>query len=110
MSFRLDDGGRALRRFGWFLARNSWFSLTRLLPYVLKLWRRAGTLRVNYFCVVSHHFMSAAEIATDEGRERLDLCAFKVPVDGRLESMCAVNALGLRDEYYRDEKLAAALR
>ena len=30
------------------------------------------------------------------GRERLDACAFKVPVDGRMVSMCEMNATGLR--------------
>ncbi len=44
--------------------------------------------------------MSAAEIASDRGQERVDLCAFKVPIDGSLRSMCEVNALGLRDEFY----------
>ena len=56
----------------------------------------------NYFAIVSHHFMSAAEIATPEGQERLHVCAFKVSLNGRLESMCAVNALGLREEFYRE--------
>jgi hypothetical protein len=34
------------------------------------------------------------------GQERLANCAFRVPVNGRLEPMCAVNALGLRDDFY----------
>lgn len=108
MSFRLDDPGQVLRRLGWMVAKHGWFAFSRLLPQAWKLWRRVGTLRVNYFCVVSHHFMSASETATPEGQERLDLCAFKVSINGKLESMCAVNALGLREEYYRGEKLAAA--
>jgi len=107
MSFRLDHRGRALRRLGWMTAKHGWFAVTRLLPHAWKLWRRAGTLRANYFCIVSHHFMSAAETATPEGQERLDACAFKVSIHGRLESMCAVNALGWREEYYRDGKAAA---
>ncbi len=45
--------------------------------------------------------MSAAEMKTAQGQERLDACAFRVPIDGRLESMCAVNASGLREAYYR---------
>jgi hypothetical protein len=72
----------------------------RGLPYLWRLLRRAGTLRVRYFCIVSHHFMSAAEAASPLGRERLSACAFRVPIDGRLEPMCAVNALGGRTRYY----------
>ncbi len=107
MSFRLDDRWQALRRAGWMLTNHGAFALARLLPQAWKLWRRAGTLRGNYFCIVSHHFMSAAETATPEGRERLDVCAFKVSINGKLESMCAVNALGLREEFYRDEQPVA---
>ncbi len=108
MSFRLDDRWQAVRRAGWMVAKHGGFALTRLLPQAWKLWRRAGTLRGNYFCIVSHHFMSAAEIATAEGQDRLDLCAFKVSIDGKLESMCAVNALGRREEFYRRGEAAAA--
>ena len=50
--------------------------------------------------IASHHFMSAAELTTDEGRARLHHCAFKVPVNGKLKSMCEVNAAGLRDQVY----------
>ena len=45
--------------------------------------------------------MSAAEMETAQGQERLAACAFRVPIDGQLKSMCAVNALGLREAYYR---------
>jgi hypothetical protein len=44
--------------------------------------------------------MGPAELATPAGRERLDLCAFKVPVGRELVSMCEVNALGARERYY----------
>jgi MoaA/NifB/PqqE/SkfB family radical SAM enzyme len=108
MSFRLDDRWTALRRAGWMLVRHGGFALTRLLPQAWKLWRRAGTLRGNYFAIVSHHFMSAAETATPEGQERLEVCAFKVSINGKLESMCAVNALGLREAFYREGHPAAA--
>ena len=108
MSFRLDDRWTALRRAAGMVARHGVFAVTRLLPQAWKLWRRAGTLHGNYFALVSHHFMSAAETATPEGRERLDVCAFKVPINGKLESMCAVNALGLREQFYREGQPAAA--
>jgi len=100
-SFRLDGRLRRLRRGGLLIARHVGFLARHALPYVWRLARRAGTLRARYFCIVSHHFMSAAETATPVGRERLSACAFRVPIDGRLEPMCAVNALGLRDAFYR---------
>ena len=44
--------------------------------------------------------MGEAELATDKGKERLDHCAFRVPIDGELVSMCQVNSTGLREEVY----------
>jgi MoaA/NifB/PqqE/SkfB family radical SAM enzyme len=98
-SFRLDSRRWPAWRVARILVRHPFLS-ARGLPYAWRLWRRAGTVRARYFCIVSHHFMSAAEAITPRGRERLKLCAFRAPVDGRLQPMCAVNALGLRDAYY----------
>ncbi len=100
-SFRLDGCGRALRRAAWILMRHGPFLVSRAAPHLWRLARRAGGLRARYFCIVSHHFMSAAEATTPLGRERLAVCAFRVPIDGRLEPMCSVNALGLREAFYR---------
>ena len=71
------------------------------VPYLWRLARRVRTVRARYFCIVSHRFMSAAETDTAIGRERLAACAFRVPIGDRLEPMCAVNARGLRDAFYR---------
>lgn len=60
-----------------------------------------GRARIDPFTVVSHHFMTAAELATPRGKERLDACVFRVPVAGELRPMCEVNANGLRDRVYR---------
>lgn len=109
VSFRLDSRPRAALRALQMLASHPVFLLGRALPFALRLLRRARTLRPSYFCIVSHHFMSAEETATPLGRERLATCAFQVPVDGRLESMCAVNALGLRAAYYRGSAAPAAV-
>jgi hypothetical protein len=99
-SFRLDGRGAALRRAARVIARHGGFLATRALPYLWRLVWRTGTVRARYFCIVSHHFMSAAEAASSRGRERLAVCAFRVPVGDRLEPMCAVNALGLREAFH----------
>jgi MoaA/NifB/PqqE/SkfB family radical SAM enzyme len=101
VSFRLDNYAHAWRRAGRIAVRHSGFIIGRLLPTFVRLLRRARSFRANYFCIVSHHFMSAAEMKTAQGEERLAACAFRVPINGRLEPMCAVNALGLREAYYR---------
>jgi hypothetical protein len=90
------------------------FVLGRLPPFVVR-WRRRldtvhparlvwqwlwGRARVDYLNIVSHHFMSRTELLTPRGRERVDLCVFKVPIGDERVSMCAVNTLGVRDRYY----------
>ena len=59
-----------------------------------------GWVRLDSFSVVTHHFMSAAELETDKGHERLSACLFRVPIGGEMVSMCRVNAGGLRDVAY----------
>jgi len=100
-SFRLDSRARALRRASRMLLHHGGFMLLKLLPQLVKLLGRAGSLKANYLCIVSHHFMSAGDLATPQGRERLATCAFRVPINGALQPMCAVNALGLREAFYR---------
>jgi hypothetical protein len=101
VSFRLDNRARAWRRASRIAVHHGGFLVRRMLPYLVRLVRRARSLNANYFCIVSHHFMSAAEMGTAQGQERLACCAFRVPINGRLESMCAVNASALRQTYYR---------
>lgn len=100
-SFRLDHGPRAVLRLGQMIVRHPFFLARHGVPFALRLLRRVGTLRADYFNIVSHHFMSHTEMASPLGQQRLAACAFQVSIDGRLESMCAVNALGLRDLYYQ---------
>ena len=52
--------------------------------------------------IISHHFMSPADLSTPLGKERLTNCIFKVAHKGELVSMCEFNALGGRTEYYRE--------
>lgn len=113
-TFRADRPAEAVARlagmavqapgfFAWTLPRTAWHWLCRLdrhNPLGLG-WRiMTGRARVDRLMIASHHFMSAAELATDEGRDRLDHCSFMVPVGGELKSMCEVNATGLRDQVY----------
>ena len=49
--------------------------------------------------------MSPDELDTDLGKERLQACVFKLPVDGEMVSMCEMNAkhrLGLNLRYSSD--------
>ena len=59
-----------------------------------------GRVRIDSFCVVSHHFMNAAELESDKGQERLSACLFRVPVADEMVPMCRVNAGGVRDAVY----------
>ncbi len=105
-SFRLDGRAATLRRAAHVVQRHGGFLATRAIPYLWRLVRRTGTVRARYFCIVSHHFMSAAEAVSPRGRERLAVCAFRVPIGDRLEPMCAVNALGIRDAFYAPARAA----
>jgi hypothetical protein len=84
---RLEDVGTSATRLAWDIAR-----------------RR---IRIDSFSVVSHHFMNAAELATEKGRERLNACVFRVPVGDEMVSMCRVNAGGVRDAVYAGRLLPA---
>lgn len=101
VSLRLDSAARMALRLTQLALRHGVFFARRLVPYLSRLARRAGTWRGQYFCVVSHHFMSNEELTTPLGQERLASCSFRVALDGRLQPMCAVNAKGLRDALYR---------
>lgn len=103
---------RTLRVLGAFFAAPA-FVLREILPWVreraaesgLPLARLAielvrGKARIDSFQVVSHHFMSREEAATERGRERIAACLFRVPIGGRMVSMCEANALGARDHFY----------
>jgi len=59
---------------------------------------RFRKLQVHPFSVVVHHFMDKSMLDTDEGRERLDSCVFRVPVDGEMVPMCTFNGAEMRAE------------
>ena len=70
-------------------------SATQLVLDVVR--RRA---KIGSFCVASHHFMSAAELATPTGQERLAACVFRVPIGDEMVPMCRVNTSGAREAVY----------
>ena len=51
---------------------------------------------IHPFVVIVHNFMSAHELNTSEGQERLQACAFRVPVNGQMISMCELNGTNMR--------------
>ncbi len=101
----LKLAGGALRRPVWlwryarYAAVRSWQE-RRHIPAVLGSLLRLR-FRLRAFAYVVHAFMDPAELATETGRERLAACAFKLSVNGRLVSMCEMNATGLRESTYQ---------
>jgi hypothetical protein len=114
ISFRLDSARERRTRLAAVTLAAPRFILGNLLPYAAHwlrrigeghvlhgAWRLAtGTAVIAPLALVSHHFMSREEVETPQGRERLEHCVFRVPVNDELISMCEVNALGVREEYY----------
>ncbi len=89
--------------FLWTFPRFAWNLLRRLdpnRPGRLALRLLAGSARLHPLTISSHHFMSARQIDTPLGKERIANCIYTVPIDGRLVSMCEVNATGIRDRFY----------
>ena len=73
----------------------------RALRRVLMAMVRGRRVRVRPQLFVIHRFMDADELASPQGRERLEACVFRVAVDGELVSMCELNASGLRADLNR---------
>jgi len=46
--------------------------------------------------------MSPSELTTEVGRARLAACVFRLPHNGEMVPMCAMNAGGVRDEVYAE--------
>ena len=95
----------------WWLVRLAVYGMgrswqeRRLAPRVLRA-LMGGKFRFRPFALVVHAFMDRDELTTDLGRDRVAACAFRVPVDGRMVSMCEMNGSGLRESTYEvgDEK------
>ena len=114
-TLRLDTKWQAAARLCGLIKEDPGFMAFQVIPFLLRWPRRfdpqhpvrfvwrwlRGMVTVHYLNIVSHHFMSKAEIETPLGQERLSLCAFQVPIGDKLVSMCEVNALGVRQSYYK---------
>jgi molybdenum cofactor biosynthesis enzyme MoaA len=59
-------------------------------------------VRIDGLTLTSHHFMSPAELHTEEGRARLAACVFRLPYKGDMVPMCTMNADGLRERLYAE--------
>lgn len=116
ISFRADGALQAIARLLGIVYHSADLIAKYMGPFVERTARRfdpehpfrfiarwaTGRARINGLLVVSHHFMSTWEVATERGRERLEQCVFHVPIGDKLVSMCEVNLLGIRDAYYED--------
>lgn len=77
----------------------SWGARRQLLG-ILRQAIGEGKLTIRPLALVVQKFMSPDELDTPVGQERLAACTFRVPVDGRMISMCEMNATGLRSKLY----------
>jgi molybdenum cofactor biosynthesis enzyme MoaA len=98
--FRAAPGwflGPVRRWAGTRLQEEAGTSLARLFADALR-----GRVRVDGLTLTSHHFMSPAELKTEEGRARLDACVFRLPYKGDMVPMCKMNADGVREQFYAE--------
>ena len=125
ITFRRDDAVERLVRLSAIVARAPMLFARGIATYGLSLARRVSwpngvprlawdvlhrQRRIDSLLLVSHHFMSSAELQTSLGRERLENCVFRVPIRSDLVSMCEVNAAGGRDQVYTTLSRASATR
>lgn len=56
-----------------------------------------GDWEINPYALIVHNFMSADELQTEEGQARLAACAFRIPFQGEMVSMCEFNGSDMRE-------------
>jgi Radical SAM superfamily len=78
-----------------------WGDRSILIPFLLH-WLTGRPASVRPLVVVVHKFMNADELKTPLGRARLDACVFKLPVEGKMVSMCEMNATPIREALHRE--------
>ena len=118
ISTRVGNSRLAYAKLFIMLASTPVFIIQSLLPFIIRKLKElnachgiglfgrivVGRAHINYLNIISHHFMSRDEIDTPHGQERLQACVFKVPLNGKMISMCSVNAKGYRKNYYEQLK------
>lgn len=72
------------------------WGIRSFVPRILGSLLRFKPLRLRPLAIIVHKFMSSEELDTPIGRERLDACVFKLPLNGRMVSMCELNGTELR--------------
>jgi hypothetical protein len=110
------DLGRGIMRVVWIVARNPDVLASAGLYAMRRLWRerrllrsiaasvvRLRPIRIRPWILIVHSFMNPEELQTPLGQERLDACVFRVPVHGRLVSMCELNGTDLRMQLNREQ-------
>ncbi|MCH9697911.1 MAG: hypothetical protein K0U68_07405 [Gammaproteobacteria bacterium] len=124
VSFRLGSRWEKIFRSLGLFIKSPGFIIGSLIPFAWRNFARLhergplhliqlilrGKARINYLNIVSHHFMSRQEIETPLGQERLDSCIFKVPINDQLVSMCEVNAMGIREQFYASIQPSQSIR
>ena len=86
-----------------FCASRAWQERT-WIPRFLKAVATGSRWRINPFVVIVHNFMSSHQLETAEGKARLEACFFRVPIDGRMVSMCELNGTDLRSKLNHDDQ------
>ncbi len=66
------------------------------LPRLLSAVSAGRPWQINPFVIIVHNFMNRDELETEVGQQRLAACAFRVPIEGRMEPMCGLNGTDLR--------------
>jgi hypothetical protein len=88
-------------------AYRTWGNRRELATVLLEA-ARTRRLSVRPLALVVHKFMNPGELETPVGRERLAACTFRVPVDGKMISMCEMNATELRSKLYPRARIRKA--
>ena len=84
--------------------RRLWQQKKLVRKILASSWSKPFQTRAFPFAIVVHDFMSADQIETPLGQERVSACAFKVPYKGEMVSMCAFNAMGHRQASYDESR------
>jgi len=74
------------------------------IPRFLQAVATGKRWRVNPFVIIVHNFMSSHQLETKEGKERLEACFFRVPIEGQMVSMCELNGTDMRRKLNHDDQ------